>query len=205
MSLKTVRSHLQIIPQDPVIFNGTIRSNLDPTSTHPDSHLWQVLEAVGLKDYISSQSQKLDHPIVDHGQNLSVGQRALLGIARALLMRPKVLVMDESTSALDSEGNMKVQELLQRSTQQQNKDEENGDWGLNTTSVLSIAHNLKSVAAFDRVMVLHDGALVEFDTPLALLEKAGGSVFKGMVDATGPANAEAIYTLAAAAHRGKNV
>ncbi|KAI8827591.1 P-loop containing nucleoside triphosphate hydrolase protein, partial [Chytridium lagenaria] len=181
MGLKPLRSNLQIIPQEPIIFNGTVRSNLDIHSNHTDEALWRSLELVGLKAYITEQAKKLDHPVQESGKNLSAGQRQLLCIARSILAEPKILIMDEATAALDAEGNDNVKDLMKG--------------GLKDVTVIAVAHQIKSIAAFDKVLVLDDGKLAEFDSPKALLETEG-SIFKALVEATGPAYADVVRKIA---------
>ncbi|KAI8809825.1 P-loop containing nucleoside triphosphate hydrolase protein [Cladochytrium replicatum] len=181
VGLKTLRSNLGIIPQEPVIFNGTIRSNLDIRSEHTDDELWNVLELVGLKTYISSRADKLEHAVVETGSNLSAGQRQLLCVARALLGKPKILIMDEATAALDAEGVDRVSDLMKTV--------------LAKTTVISVAHNLKSIADFNRVLVVEDSKMKEIGRPIDLLNMEG-STFRSLVEATGTANADAIRQLA---------
>ncbi|KAJ3108135.1 Multidrug resistance-associated protein 1 [Phlyctochytrium planicorne] len=181
LGLLTLRSNLQIVPQEPVIFNGTVRSNLDMRDSHSDDELWASLDAVGLKEYVSLQSEKLDHPIQEEGRNLSAGQRQLLCVARSLLANPKILLLDEATASLDGEGNDRIQAILKRE--------------LKSSTVISVAHHIKTVAAFDKILVLQDGQMVEFDTPYSLLETEG-SIFRSLAEAAGPASFEVIKALA---------
>ncbi|KAJ3103960.1 Multidrug resistance-associated protein 1 [Phlyctochytrium planicorne] len=181
MGLQPLRSNLQIIPQEPVLFTGTIRSNLDPNKTFTDDQLWTSLDQVGLKPFISSKDAKLDHPVEENGSNLSMGQRQLLILARSLCSNPKVLVMDEASSSVD----VAADALIQDSIKTFFKD----------STVISIAHRLNTVADFDRVLVLDKGVVVEFDTPARLLRNGDG-VFRKMVDATGVANAHVITQIA---------
>nr|KAJ3422462.1 Multidrug resistance-associated protein 1 [Polyrhizophydium stewartii] len=182
LGLKTLRSRLQIIPQDPVLFRGTVRSNLDFASKYSDDELWAALGLVGLKDFVGSLDGKLDAAIEENGANLSMGQRQLMCLCKAILAKPKVLIMDEATASVDAEADKRIQESIE--TQ------------FAATSVLSIAHRLNTIAAFDRVLVLDGGRIAEFDAPHVLLGRAG-SVFGDMVEATGAANAAVIRQIAA--------
>ncbi|KAL2912276.1 hypothetical protein HK105_208267 [Polyrhizophydium stewartii] len=174
LGLKTLRSRLQIIPQEPVLFRGTVRSNLDFATKYSDDDLWAALDLVGLKDFVGSLDGKLDAAIEENGANLSMGQRQLMCLCKAILAKPKVLIMDEATASVDAEADKRIQESIE--TQ------------FAATTVLSIAHRLNTIAAFDRVLVLDGGRIAEFDAPHVLLGRAG-SVFGDMVDATGAANA----------------
>ena len=188
ITLQSLRSHLAIIPQDPPLFSGTLRSNLDVFNRHTDQELWDVLERVHLikrpADSVSSASSETSPPlqsnanifqsiysqISEGGLNLSQGQRQLLCLARAMLARPKLMVLDEATSAVDFE----TDELIQRSLRQEFKG----------STLLVIAHRLSTVADFDRILVLSEGRAVEFGKPEELLAKEGG-LFGAMVAESG--------------------
>ncbi|KAL2919344.1 hypothetical protein HK105_200987 [Polyrhizophydium stewartii] len=182
LGLKTLRSRQQIIPQDPVLFKGTVRSNLDFAGKYTDNELWAALGLVGLRDFVGSLDGKLDAAVEENGANLSMGQRQLMCLCKAILAKPKVLIMDEATASVDAEADKRIQESIE--TQ------------FTATTVLSIAHRLNTIAAFDRVLVLDGGRIAEFDAPHVLLGRAG-SVFGDMVDATGAANAAVIRQIAA--------
>ncbi|OIW25895.1 P-loop containing nucleoside triphosphate hydrolase protein [Coniochaeta ligniaria NRRL 30616] len=191
IKLHDLRSRLAIIPQDPVLFSGTIRSNLDPFDNHTDAALRDCLERVHL---ISSSTaatsgtatpvgvqtppeharnanvfQNLSSPISEGGLNLSQGQRQLLCLARAIVSRPRVMVLDEATSAVD----MHTDALIQRSIREEFTD----------STLLVIAHRLSTIADFDRILVLSDGMVAEYGTPKELWEKEG--VFRGMCEESG--------------------
>ncbi|KAJ3359464.1 hypothetical protein HDU91_004919, partial [Kappamyces sp. JEL0680] len=155
LGLHTLRRAIQIIPQDPVLFSGTLRENLDVESLFADIDIWQVLDRIGMKEYVDSLPDKLEAPITENGQNLSVGQRQLICLGRAILCKPRILVMDEATASVDSEADKRIQESIKTYFE--------------NTTVLSIAHRLNTIADFDRVLVLQDGNLMEYDTPHALL------------------------------------
>ncbi|XP_049850349.1 multidrug resistance-associated protein 1-like [Schistocerca gregaria] len=155
-----LRSRLAIIPQDPTLFTGTIRSNLDPFGIYADQELWGAISSVNLLEQIQSMAEKLDSPVSEQGSNLSVGTRQLICLARALLRKPKILVMDEATASIDYETDRKVQDTIRR----QFKD----------ATVLTIAHRIITISDSDRVMVLDKGRLVEFDKPSNLLKNKKG-------------------------------
>lgn len=157
LGLTDLRSRLALVPQDPVIFSGTVRANLDPfDAVGGDAYIWQALEQAGMADTIRQMAGGLDAVISEGGGNLSTGQRQLLCMARALLRRTKILVLDEATSNVDSS----TDQLIQSTIRTAFKD----------CTVLTIAHRLNTIIDSDRIMVLDAGRLVEFDSPAALLK-----------------------------------
>ena len=200
IKLHALRSRLAIIPQDPVLFSGTIRSNLDAFDEHEDSALRDALLRVHLVtaeeiESINNSSSSsgtatpvpptpngttknlnknpflhLSSPITEGGLNLSQGQRQLLCLARAIVSRPKIMVLDEATSAVD----MATDTLIQRSIR-----EEFGD-----STLIVIAHRLSTIADFDKILVLDDGKVAEFGTPKELFALEDGA-FRGMVGESG--------------------
>jgi ABC-type multidrug transport system fused ATPase/permease subunit len=180
LGLHTLRSRIQIIPQDPVLFTGSIRSNLDIDGLFSDDDIWESLQLVGLKEYVQTLPQALEDTITENGQNMSLGQRQLLCLARALLLKPVILVMDEATASVDTESDTLIQKAIKEQFQ--------------NSTVLSVAHRLNTIAEYDRVLVLDDGVIVEFDSPKTLLEQKG--IFYSLVQATGDVNARLISNLA---------
>ncbi len=183
LGLETLRKRLQIIPQDPVLFSGTIRSNLDVEGEYSDEDIWEVLALIGLKDYVSKSEEKLESEVEENGSNLSVGQRQLICLGRAILVKPKILIMDEATASVDNLADKMIQSSIKSH--------------FRNTTILCIAHRLNTIADFDRVLVLKDGMLEEYDTPISLLDKKG--LFSELVDATGPSNAQLIRQIAKSA------
>jgi len=159
IGLQDLRSRLTIIPQDPVLFSGTLRLNLDPFDTHTDDELWKILELSHLKNFVSGLDEGLLHPVSEGGENLSVGQRQLVCLARALLRKSKILVLDEATAAVDLE----TDELIQQTIRREFADR----------TVFTIAHRLNTIMDYTRIMVLDKGFMMEFDTPQALLAQRG--------------------------------
>ncbi|KAJ3317330.1 hypothetical protein HDV06_001706 [Boothiomyces sp. JEL0866] len=181
IGLEALRKSIQIIPQEPVLFTGTIRDNLDVESLYQDDDIWRVLEMIGLKEYVTSLGEKLDSAVAENGENLSVGQRQLICLGRAILLKPRILIMDEATASVDAEAD----KLIQISIKTHFKD----------TTVLSIAHRLNTIADFDRVLVLENGEKKEYDAPHQLLSDPE-SLFSQLADATGPTNAAALRQIA---------
>ncbi|KAI1708386.1 ABC transporter transmembrane region domain-containing protein [Ditylenchus destructor] len=155
IGLHDLRSNLTIIPQDPVLFSGPLRFNLDPFSKHSDDDLWKALELAHLRTFVSSLPQLLDHPISEGGENISLGQRQLVCLARALLRRTKILVLDEATAAVDIYTDSLIQETIRKEFQE--------------STVFTIAHRLNTIIDYNRVIVLQQGQIMEFDSPQRLL------------------------------------
>ncbi|CAL1291846.1 unnamed protein product [Larinioides sclopetarius] len=173
LGLHDLRNKLTIIPQDPVLFTGTLRTNLDPFGTYSDEALWQSLKHAHLRDFVSALEKGLDHEVAEEGENLSVGQRQLVCLARALLRKTKVLILDEATAAVDVE----TDELIQSTIRSQ----------FNDCTVITIAHRLNTILDYDKVIVLSKGEIVEMDKPEELL-KNEKSIFYAMAKDAGLVN-----------------
>lgn len=175
VGLQQLRSRLAIIPQDPTLFKGTIRSNLDPFNEHTDLELWSALRQSDLIDADANVDDKshgrihLDGVVEEEGLNFSLGQRQLMALARALVRGSQIIVCDEATSSVDMETDQKIQRTIAT--------------GFKGKTLLCIAHRLKTIINYDRICVLDQGMIAELDTPLALWEKGG--IFKGMCERSG--------------------
>merc|ERR1712012_49796 len=165
LGLHRLRSRLTIIPQDPVLFSGTLRHNLDPFEQYSDDAVWSSLRQSHLSDFVTGLASGLQHEVSEGGENLSVGQRQLICLARALLRKTKVLVLDEATAAVDLETDDLIQSTIRAEFQ--------------GCTIITIAHRLNTVLESNRVVVLDQGKLVEFESPAALMAKTN-SVFYGM-------------------------
>ncbi|XP_044517360.1 ATP-binding cassette sub-family C member 12 isoform X2 [Gracilinanus agilis] len=157
IGLKNLRTKLSVIPQDPVLFVGTVRFNLDPFGCHTDKELWQVLERTFMKDSIMKLPDKLQAEVTANGENFSVGERQLLCMARALLRNSKIILLDEATASMDSKTDALVQSTIKEA--------------FKGCTVLTIAHRLNTVLNCDRVLVMDNGKMIEFDLPEVLAEK----------------------------------
>ncbi|XP_039332235.1 ATP-binding cassette sub-family C member 3 isoform X1 [Saimiri boliviensis] len=162
--LHDLRSQLTIIPQDPILFSGTLRMNLDPFGSYSEDDIWRALELSHLHTFVSSQPAGLDFQCSEGGENLSVGQRQLVCLARALLRKSRILVLDEATAAVDLE----TDDLIQATIRTQ----------FDTCTVLTIAHRLNTIMDYTRVLVLDKGVIAEFDAPANLIAARG--IFYGM-------------------------
>ncbi|EAA01218.5 AGAP001777-PA [Anopheles gambiae str. PEST] len=180
--LEQLRSHISIIPQDPVLFSGTLRRNLDPFESYPDEALWRALELVELRELASESSAGLGLQayVAAGGQNFSVGQRQLLCLARAILRGNRILVLDEATANVDPD----TDRLIQRTIREQ----------FAQCTVLTIAHRLNTIMDYDRVLVMSDGTAVEFGRPAELLAREDGA-FRSIVLATGRDEADSLMKM----------
>ncbi|WPK24594.1 hypothetical protein PUMCH_001873 [Australozyma saopauloensis] len=180
LGLKSLRSQLSIIPQDPVLFAGTVRKNLDPFDSSTDEELWNALARAGLiereqLEFVKTQDPNsedlhkfhLSRTVEDDGINFSLGERQLISFARALVRGSKILILDEATSSVDYETDSKIQDTIVRE--------------FSHCTILCIAHRLKTIINYDRIVVLDKGKIVEFDTPLNLF-KSRGSIFQQMCE-----------------------
>jgi len=158
--LTTLRSRLCIIPQDPVMFSDTLRRNVDPFDLHSDAEIMNALEQVQLTGMLHDMPDKLGTLITEGGENLSVGQRQLICFARALLKKPKIVVLDEATAAIDNTTDSLIQEMI--------------NVRLKDCTVMTIAHRLHTIIDSDRIFVMDQGKVAECDTPEKLKSKTGG-------------------------------
>ncbi|KAG0214058.1 CD9 antigen [Mortierella sp. GBA30] len=170
LGLEHLRQHLAIIPQDPTLFVGTVRDNLDPFNQISDSELWEALERAHLNEYISSMPDGLSYEVTQNGENFSVGQRSLICLARALLRKTKILILDEATAAVDVE----TDELIQKTIREEFKDR----------TILTIAHRIKTVMDSDKILVLENGRVREYDAPSVLLRRKD-SLFHKLAEQAG--------------------
>uniref|UniRef100_A0ACD5V339 Uncharacterized protein n=1 Tax=Avena sativa TaxID=4498 RepID=A0ACD5V339_AVESA len=156
IGLHDLRGRLSIIPQDPTMFEGTVKGNLDPLNEYSDQHIWETLDKCQLGDIVRQSPKKLDSIVVENGENWSVGQRQLFCLGRVLLKRSNVLVLDEATASVDSSTDAIIQQTLR---------EEFGD-----CTVLTVAHRIHTVIDSDLILVFSEGRIIEYDTPSRLLE-----------------------------------
>ena len=163
IGLNTLRSKVAVIPQDPVLFSGTVRSNIDPFMKYSDDQVWDVLNRCCLRDTFSTLEDKIE----ESGGNLSVGQRQLVCISRALLSRCCIIIMDEATASVDVETDAVIQRAIRSD--------------FDHATVLTIAHRLNTIMDSDKVLVMDDGKVGEYDTPTELLQKSGG-LFASLVN-----------------------
>ncbi|CAG9823622.1 unnamed protein product [Phaedon cochleariae] len=181
IGLHDLRSKISIIPQEPVLFSGTMRKNLDPFDEYSDADLWRALEDVELKEVVEDLTAGLNSKMSEGGTNFSVGQRQLVCLARAILRQNKVLVLDEATANVDPQTDHLIQNTIRRK--------------FASCTVLTIAHRLNTVMDSDKVLVMDAGSVRQFGHPFELLEDRGG-IFHGMVQQTGKAMAESLLAVA---------
>ncbi|CAO3589839.1 unnamed protein product [Absidia cylindrospora] len=189
MDLDVLRSRLTIIPQDAILFSGSVRTNMDPFGEFSDAAIQEALQRVHLvrppeTTPISSSSSSLacgvgepanrnifeclDSPITEGGHNLSIGQRQLVCLARALLKQTKVVIMDEATSSVDFETDRAIQQTMATE--------------FASCTIMCVAHRLNSVINYDRILVIEDGLVKEYDSPSALISNPRSRFYKMCLD-----------------------
>ncbi|KAI8799922.1 P-loop containing nucleoside triphosphate hydrolase protein [Cladochytrium replicatum] len=185
--LHILRRKIATIPQEPVVFAGCVRSNLDPFNEYTDSELWEALARAHLRQVVESMPGKLDAECLAGGANWSLGQRQLLCLARVLLRKPTILLLDEATSAMDATTDALIQETIRTS--------------FASCTTITVAHRLDTVIGLcDKIMILHDGQLIEYDDPVVLLENST-SQFSQLVAAAGPKTEARLKALAYDSHK----
>nr|XP_020746844.1 canalicular multispecific organic anion transporter 1 [Odocoileus virginianus texanus] len=163
IGLHDLREKLTIIPQDPILFSGSLRMNLDPFNNYSDEEIWKALELSHLKSFVAGLQAGLSYEVTEGGDNLSIGQRQLLCLARALLRKSKILIMDEATAAVDLETDQLIQMTIQTE--------------FSHCTTITIAHRLHTIMDSDKVMVLDNGKIIEYDSPEELLKNPGPFYF----------------------------
>eukprot|EP00903_Cladosiphon_okamuranus_P012646 g11831.t1 len=181
VGLQDLREAISIIPQDPVMFCGTMRENLDPFGRSDDVTIWAALEAARLAPYVSGLEGKLDAEVSEGGENLSLGQRQLVCLARAVLRRNRILVMDEATANVDVDTDSLIQEAIRKE--------------FSGCTVLTIAHRLNTIMDSDRILVMQDGRVGEFDTPANLVANPR-SLLMGFIRQTGSGSSRRLVGIA---------
>ncbi|XP_026112988.1 ATP-binding cassette sub-family C member 4 [Carassius auratus] len=189
IGLHDLRQKMSIIPQDPMLFTGTMRKNLDPFSQHSDHDLWNALKEVQLKAAVEELPAKLETELAESGSNFSVGQRQLVCLARAILRKNRILIIDEATANVDP----RTDELIQKTIRDKFKE----------CTVLTIAHRLNTIIDSDRILVLDAGRIHEYDAPHVLLQNQNGIFYK-MVQQTGKAEAASLLQTAKQAYMNRS-
>ncbi|XP_076290649.1 ATP-binding cassette sub-family C member 4 isoform X2 [Lasioglossum baleicum] len=187
--LEDLRRNISIIPQDPVLFSGTLRRNLDPFNEFSDAALWEVLEEVELKDAVATAGTGLGSRVFDRGSNYSVGQRQLVCLARAILRNNRILMLDEATANVDPQTDALIQHTIRKKFAR--------------CTVLTIAHRLNTIMDSDRVLVMDKGRMVEYDHPHILLQNSY-SQFTSLVKETDRAMYDQLVKIARQAYVAKH-
>jgi len=170
MKLSTIRSALTIIPQEPTLFTGTVRYNIDPCDQYTDEQIWDALRLAHMEEVIKNIEGGLSGQVTEGGDNFSVGQRQLICMVRALLRHSKIICMDEATASIDIQTDCLIQEMIR--TQ------------FTDCTIITVAHRLHTIMDSDRVISMRDGNLIEFDKPLSLIREHPDGLFASMVFAT---------------------
>ena len=184
LGTRQLRRAMAMIPQDPFMFGGSVRKNLDPFDEHSDEALWQALGRTGLKAFVEADSKKLELEVVDNGANFSLGQRQLLCMSRALLRQCRVLLMDEATASVDLDTDALIQNTVRENFAE--------------CTVITIAHRLNTIMDSDAVLCMADGVVAEYGPPEQLLKDPTGT-FTGLVEGTGNRNSVHLRKLASSA------
>ena len=175
LGLQDLRARLTVIPQEPTIFSGTLRFNLDPAGRYPDWEVQAALQKAGLGQLVLQSKSGLEQEVGQAGASFSLGEKQLICLARALLRRSKVLVLDEATAAVDSATDEKIQETIRTE--------------FSDCTVLTIAHRLHTVTGGDRIILLQQGTILESGRPGDLLADTN-SHFYQMAKAAGVSQQE---------------
>lgn len=165
IDLKELRKSITIILQDPLLFSGSVRFNLDPSEEHADAEIWKILEICGLKEFCTDKAEGLSYKL-NKGENISLGQKQLFCLARALLTTPKILILDEATSSLDPVINDIIHSTIKSHC--------------NNLTVIEIVHSLKSTLESDRILVMESGNIIENDTPQNLIKDSQSKYYQFM-------------------------
>jgi len=170
IGLRDLRTKLGIIPQSPVLFSGTIRSNMDPFGYYTDEEIYDALDKCRMKDTVDNMTDGLQSAVAEYGENLSQGQRQLLCLGRALLRKCKVLLLDEATSSVDYETDRAIQTTIREA--------------FKGCTIITIAHRVNTIMDSDKILVMENGEVGEFDSPQKLLADKG-SLFSDIVSHSG--------------------
>ncbi|XP_064568791.1 ATP-binding cassette sub-family C member 4 isoform X3 [Zonotrichia leucophrys gambelii] len=189
LGLHDLRKKISIIPQEPVLFTGTMRKNLDPFNEYTDEELWNALEEVQLKEVVEDLPNKMETQLAESGSNFSVGQRQLVCLARAVLKKNRILIIDEATANVDPRTDAFIQKTIRETFAH--------------CTVLTIAHRLNTIIDSDRIMVLDAGRLKEYGEPYILLQEQD-SLFYKMVQQVGKTEAAALMETAKRVYFSKN-
>ena len=150
-----LRNNLTIIPQDPALMEGSLRYNIDPLEKSDDNEILRVMQKIGFDYIVKRNKDGLNQEIAEGGSNLSVGEKQLICITRAILRKSKIIIMDEATASID----YKTEEIIQKAISEL----------LNDSTFITIAHRIKTILGYDRILTLDNGQIVDYDTPKNLL------------------------------------
>ncbi|XP_020206365.2 ABC transporter C family member 3 isoform X1 [Cajanus cajan] len=174
IGIHDLRSKLSIIPQDPTMFEGTVRTNLDPLEEYTDENIWEALDMCQLGDEVRKQEGKLDSKVTENGENWSMGQRQLVCLGRVLLKKRKILVLDEATASVDTA----TDNIIQQTVKQY----------FSECTVTTIAHRITSIIDSDMVLFLNQGLIEEYDSPKKLLKNKSSSLAQLVAEYTRRSN-----------------
>ena len=162
INLREARRCISLLGQHPVLFSGSVRKNLDLMDQFKDADLWRALEDVQLKDFVQSLEGQLDYELLEQGANVSVGERQLICLARVLLQRNKIIILDEPTAHVDPDTEQTIWDVVREK--------------LSDSTVITIAHRLKKIRDCDKILVLKSGEVDEFDSFCTLVNRKGSTL-----------------------------
>ena len=162
INLREARRCISLLGQHPVLFSGSVRKNLDLMEQFKDADLWRALEDVQLKDVVQSLEGQLDYELLEHGANVSVGERQLICLARVLLQRNKIIILDEPTAHVDPDTEQTIWNVVREK--------------LRDSTVITIAHRLHTIRDCDKILVLKSGEVDEFDSFYTLVNRKGSTL-----------------------------
>ncbi|RDX89485.1 ABC transporter C family member 3, partial [Mucuna pruriens] len=179
IGIHDLRSRLSIIPQDPTMFEGTVRTNLDPLEEYTNEQIWEALDMCQLGDEVRKKEGKLDSIVTENGENWSMGQRQLICLGRVLLKKSKILVLDEATASVDTATDNIIQQTIKQH--------------FSECTVITIAHRITSIIDCDMVLFLNQGLIEEYDSPKKLLKNKSSSLAQLVAEYTRRSNSECIH------------
>ena len=158
-----LRQKLTYIPQEPILMEGSLKFNIDPFNYYKDEEIIDILKKIGFK-YTEDDNKILERHIDVNGNNISIGEKQLICIARAILKKTKILIMDEATANIDVKTEEKIQKILNDT--------------FKDCTIITIAHRIKTILNYDKILVLENGKIVEFDSPKILLGNKESNFYK---------------------------
>ena len=163
IGLQKLRKSLTILPQDSTIVDGTLRYNIDPVGNYSDELIEEIMKKIGFYHIIENNQSGLDQRVTENGSNLSIGEKQMICITRAILRKSKIIVMDESTASIDYQTEETILKAINEF--------------LKNSTIITIAHRIKTIINYDKILVLDNGSIVEYDTPENLMKNKNSEFY----------------------------